>query len=294
MITTQTIKAVRLALSEARIAEKRIGLVPTMGYLHEGHLSLVDEARKRGADLVVVSIFVNPAQFGPNEDFSSYPRDEARDSALLQARGVDLLFLPSVAEIYPPDFSTSVTVGGVSEPLEGERRPGHFAGVATVVMKLLNIVRPDLAVFGEKDAQQCAVIRKMVNDLAIDVELVFSPTVREGDGLALSSRNAYLNETQRALAVSLNRALREGQQALRSGNRFADVESAMSRTLALSEGVQEDYLRVVDPLTFLTPQTSTGELLLVGAARVGATRLIDNIRIPSQSASEATGTGFSS
>src|SRR5437588_8803669 len=192
MKTARTIAEVRAAVAAARTHGACVGLVPTMGYLHEGHLSLVDAARDAGAGFVVVSIFVNPRQFGPNEDFERYPRDEERDGELLEQRNVDLLFLPGGDIMYPPGASTAVTVGGVAKPLEGERRPGHFDGVATVVLKLFDIVQPDLAVFGRKDAQQCAVIDRMVRDLDVPVRLVFADPVRDHDGLAMSPRNRYL------------------------------------------------------------------------------------------------------
>src|SRR5437016_6909624 len=211
MIVATTIDEVRAA----RPHGARIGFVPTMGFLHEGHLSLIDAARDAGADFIAVSIFVNPKQFGPNEDLASYPRDEARDIALLESKNVDLLFVPSVDVMYPPGAQTSVSVSGVAKPLEGERRPGHFDGVATVVLKLFNIVQPDLAVFGRKDAQQCAVIDQMVRDLDVPVRLIFGETIREHDSLALSSRNSYLSKEERALAPALHRALSAGADAIR-------------------------------------------------------------------------------
>jgi pantoate--beta-alanine ligase len=277
--TVRSVEALREEIGHARQAGLTIGFVPTMGFLHEGHLSLIDHAREAGAGFVVVSIFVNPLQFGPNEDFDRYPRDEARDSELLSGRGVDLLFLPSVDEVYPKGSATRVLVDGVAVPLEGERRPGHFNGVATVVLKLFNMVQPDLAAFGRKDAQQCAVISQMVRDLDVPVRLVFGETVRESDGLAMSSRNAYLAGEERQPALALRRALRAGEEALVSGASASEAESAMRRELARDEGVTLDYLHVVDPATFLSPETGAVELLLVGAVRVGRTRLIDNIRI---------------
>src|SRR5882724_4578547 len=203
MQTTTTIEQTREAIDTPRASRLTIGFIPTMGFLHEGHLSLIDVARAHGAEFIVVSIFVNPTQFGPNEDFARYPRDEQRDVALLEAKDVDLLFLPSVDVMYPAGSQTVVSVGGVAAPLEGQRRPGHFDGVATVVLKLFNIVRPDLAVFGRKDAQQCAVIERMVQDLDVPVTLVFGETDREPDGLARSSRNSYLSGEERMLAPAL-------------------------------------------------------------------------------------------
>src|SRR5512140_205315 len=198
MLITRTIDDTRRAVGAAKAHGRRVGLVPTMGSLHEGHLSLIDVARENGAEFIVVSIFVNPRQFGPSEDFGRYPRDEKRDSNLLLRKDVDVLFLPEVGVMYPAGSQTAVTVAGVARPLEGARRPGHFEGVATVVMKLFNIVQPDVAAFGRKDAQQCAVIDRMVRDLDVPVRLVFGETVRESDGLAMSSRNDYLTAEQRA------------------------------------------------------------------------------------------------
>ena len=283
----QGVDEVRDAVREARAAGRRVGFVPTMGFLHEGHLSLVDLARERGCGFVVVSIFVNPTQFGPNEDFARYPRDEARDTRLLEARGVDMLFLPRVETVYPAGHATRVRVGGVSEPLEGERRPGHFEGVATVVLKLFNIVQPDLAVFGRKDAQQCAVVDRMVRDLDLPVELAFGETGRESDGLAMSSRNAYLSPEERALAPRFREALAAGVEAVARGAATSAAEEAMARALAPFP-IEIDYLRVVDPSTFLPTEARDRELLAVGAVRVGRTRLIDNIRIPAPAAAART------
>lgn len=280
MRTTHTIAETRGAVDAARAAGRTIGFVPTMGFLHDGHLSLIRAAREAGADFIVVSIFVNPKQFGPNEDFERYPRNEGRDGELLEGEAVDLLFLPPVEVMYPKGSTTTVYAGAVARPLEGARRPGHFEGVATVVLKLFNIVRPDLAVFGRKDAQQCAVIDRMVRDLDLPVRLVFGETVREGDGLAMSSRNSYLSPEQRLLAPVLHRALRAGQEALqRGGADAAAVERIMRETAAEAAGVEVDYLALVDPLTFEAPATLAGELLLVGAVRAGRTRLIDNIAV---------------
>jgi pantoate--beta-alanine ligase len=251
-----------------------------MGFLHEGHLSLIRVAREAGASFVVVSIFVNPRQFGPNEDFARYPRDEERDRELLEREAVDLLFLPAVETMYPPGATTVVRAGSAGVPLEGERRPGHFDGVATVVLKLFNIVEPQLAVFGRKDAQQCAVIEQMVRDLDIPVRIVFGDTVRESDGLALSSRNSYLSAEQRKLAPALHRALRAGEEAIEHGVEDADaLETLMHKMAAETEGVQVDYLAVVDPNTFDRPADFHRDVLLAGAVRIGKTRLIDNIRV---------------
>lgn len=281
MLTIATIEGVRQAVATARMHGALIGFVPTMGFLHDGHLSLIDVAREQAATFIVVSIFVNPKQFGPNEDFARYPRDEARDGELLEGRKTDLLFLPPVEVMYPPGSATMIRVTGVAEPLEGERRPGHFDGVATVVAKLFHIVQPDLAVFGRKDAQQCAVIERMVRDLDLPVRLVFAETAREADGLARSSRNSYLSVAERAKAPVLHRALRAGQEAITHGiHQVPDIEKLMHRVVAEEGGVEVDYLAVVDPETFRPPADFARELLLAGAVRVGRTRLIDNIRLP--------------
>jgi pantoate--beta-alanine ligase len=233
------------------------GLVPTMGALHDGHRALLRRARSE-CDEVVMSLFVNPAQFGPGEDFDRYPRAEGRDRAIAAEEGVDRVFAPTVAHIYPDGFSTTVSVGELGRRFEGAHRPGHFDGVATVVLKLLNLLRPDIAYFGQKDAQQLAVIRRMAADLGVGVEIRAVETVREPDGLALSSRNAYLSPEERRRAPSLHRALVARDQSLVEG----DV----------------DYLAVVDPDTFAEVEPRTGALV-IGAARFGSTRLIDNIRV---------------
>lgn len=277
MLITRTIEETREAVAAAKAHGKTIGFVPTMGFLHEGHLSLIDVAREADANFIVVSIFVNPTQFGPNEDLSRYPRNEAGDIALLEGKDVDLLFLPPVEVMYPPGSQTMVTVGGVSRPLEGERRPGHFDGVATVVLKLFNIVQPGVAAFGRKDAQQCAVIERMVRDLDVPVRLLFGDTVRDHDGLAMSSRNSYLSAEERKLAPVLHRALRAGEGALLHDVEDVEtVERLMHRTC---EGAEIDYLALVDPETFERPADFDRDLLVAGAVRIGKTRLIDNIRI---------------
>jgi pantoate--beta-alanine ligase len=276
MKIARTIEEVRQARPHGAV----VGFVPTMGFLHEGHLSLIRVAREHGATFIVVSIFVNPTQFGPNEDFTRYPRDEERDRALLEGENVDLLFLPDVETMYPKGATTRVDAGAVARPLEGERRPGHFEGVATVVAKLFNIVQPKLAAFGRKDAQQCAVIDRMVRDLDIPVRLIFGETTREHDGLAMSSRNSYLSPEERAKAPVLHRALRAGEEAVTHGiHDVAGVEKLMHRVVAEEGGVEVDYLAVVDPLTFEAPAGFDRDVLLAGAVKVGRTRLIDNIRI---------------
>ncbi len=261
----------------ARGAFSGLGLVPTMGFLHDGHLSLVSRA-KAECGAVAVSIFVNPTQFGPNEDLARYPRDLPRDLAFLGARGVDLVFTPSALEVYPAGFAARVEVGPVAEPLEGASRPGHFAGVATVVAKLFNIVQPTRAYFGQKDAQQCVVIRRMTRDLDLPVEIVVAPTVRETDGLALSSRNAYLDPAQRAVAPVLFRALSGARLRFEAGERNAEALRATIReVISRQPGVDIDYVSVADPET-LRELDSVGTVGLASlAARVGKTRLIDNV-----------------
>jgi pantoate--beta-alanine ligase len=250
---------------------RSIGLVPTMGALHAGHLSLVDLARREN-DVVVVSSFVNPIQFGPTEDFARYPRDPNRDAGLLNGAGVSAIYQPSIEVMYPPDASTRVHVSGVSEPLEGAARPGHFEGVATVVTKLLAAVEPDHAYFGQKDAQQVAVVKRLVRDLDLGVEVRVGPTVREPDGLALSSRNAYLNEAERRAAVCLSAALRLAGQAYQAGERGSDrLRSTMLSRLAAEPLASVEYAEMVDPATFRPPGS-----LAVMAVRIGKTRLIDN------------------
>ncbi|GAC1428249.1 MAG: pantoate--beta-alanine ligase [Thermoanaerobaculia bacterium] len=280
MIVARTIAEVRDAVSRARKGGATVGFVPTMGFLHEGHLSLIGVARESGADFIVVSIFVNPKQFGPSEDFARYPRDEEGDCALLERERVDLLFTPAVEVMYPPGATTTISLGAVAEPLEGSLRPGHFGGVGLAVLKLFNIVQPDLAVFGRKDAQQCAVIERMVRDLDLPVRLVFGDTIREGDSLAMSSRNSYLSAEDRQLAPVLHRALRAGEEALKHGVEDVDsIEKLMHKRAAETPGVVVDYLALVDPVTFERPSDFHRDVLVAGAVRIGRTRLIDNIRI---------------
>jgi len=256
-----------------------IGFVPTMGYLHKGHLSLVRLARER-ARWIVASVFVNPTQFGPGEDYDQYPRDRERDRALLEAEGCDVMFFPSAEAMYPHGFSTTVSVGDLAEKLCGRSRPGHFDGVATVVLELLNIVRPDLAVFGEKDAQQLAVIRRMVSDLNTGVEIVGGPTVRESDGIAASSRNAYLSPEERKQATCLVHALEKAQDLVRSGETRAEsVVEAMRRVIESEPLARIDYVSVVDPESLEDLEVLPREALAALAVRVGDTRLIDNVRL---------------
>jgi pantoate--beta-alanine ligase len=262
-----------------RAAGKRVGFVPTMGYLHEGHLALVDEARRR-ADLVIMSIFVNPLQFGPNEDLSRYPRDLPRDRALASGRGVDVLFVPSVEVMYPPGSEVRVVPGKNADRWEGAARPNHFAGVLTIVAKLFHLIEPDLAVFGRKDIQQLTLVRQMVRDLDWPVEVLDVPTVREPDGLAMSSRNAYLQPEDRRRAAVLNRALHVAQAAYRSGiTDSASIEHRMRVELNKEPKVSVEYIAVADPRT-LAPLTNVEQGSVVAiAARLGGTRLIDNITL---------------
>jgi pantoate--beta-alanine ligase len=281
MLVLKTIAEVRSECGRIRAAGKTLGLVPTMGALHAGHLSLV-RAAQAGCDAVAVSIFVNPTQFGPKEDFASYPRTFEGDCQTLEAAGVDLVFAPPVEEIYPPGASTFVEVTGLSGRLDGASRPGHFRGVATVVAKLLNIFAPDRAFFGQKDAAQVAVLRKMVQDLRFAVQLDVCPTVREPDGLAMSSRNRNLNDEQRRQALVLSRALRAVEQLVQGGVQdSAKLLAGALRVLGEEPAVQVDYCRIVDPDT-LEDAADVGRGALVAvAARVGSTRLIDNLLLPS-------------
>jgi pantoate--beta-alanine ligase len=271
-----TISKTRAACRAAK-TKGRLGLVPTMGALHEGHLSLV-RAAKAQCEAVVVSIFVNPTQFGPSEDLSTYPRTFERDCGLLDKEGVDFVFAPTVAEMYPSSAATFVTVEGLSEKLDGKSRPGHFRGVTTVVSKLFHIVEPDAAFFGQKDAAQVAVIRRMVRDLDLPVEIVVCPIVREPDGLAMSSRNVYLDRAQRKSALVLSRSLEKVQKELARGQKnAASLIAAGKRTFAEEPAVRLDYFEIVDPVT-LDPVTKiTGPALVAVAAFVGKTRLIDNV-----------------
>ena len=261
----------------ARREGKHIGFVPTMGALHEGHLSLVRAANSQ-CDMVVVSIFVNPTQFGPNEDFAKYPRTFERDCKLLEQEGVDLVFAPSVEEMYPQGAVTYVTVEGMSDKLCGRSRPGHFRGVATVVSKLFHIVEPDLAFFGQKDAAQVAIIKRMVRDLSMPVAIVVCPIVREPDGLAMSSRNAYLTPEQRKQALVLSRALRRVQQVFDRGERnAAKLIGAGKQVITEESSVRLDYLEIVDPETLDCVEVARSKTLVALAAFVGTTRLIDNV-----------------
>jgi pantoate--beta-alanine ligase len=281
MRTARTVDEVRQALHGARRDGARIGLVPTMGALHDGHLSLVREAR-HGCDVVVVSLFVNPAQFGPNEDLAAYPRDEARDAELLEAEGVDILYAPRAHEVYPPGFATSVEVGGVTEVMEGDpahRGPGHFRGVTTVVAKLLNAVGPQVAYFGQKDAQQAVVIRRMARDLDFPAEIEVLPTVREPGGLAMSSRNRYLSEEERTRAAGLHRALERAREAAAAGASVDEAVAAAREQLA-SDRIEPEYVEARDAEDLSPIQSFNGRPVLIAlAARIGPARLIDNVLI---------------
>ncbi|HEU4702825.1 MAG TPA: pantoate--beta-alanine ligase [Conexibacter sp.] len=282
MRTLRTVAEVREAVRAARAEGRTVGLVPTMGAFHAGHVSLMERARAE-TDVVVVSLFVNPAQFGPNEDLAAYPRDEARDAALAAEAGVDVLFAPPVEEVYPAGFQTSVTVGALAEPLEGAQRPGHFDGVATVVVKLLNMVGPDAAFFGQKDAQQALIVRRVVRDLDVPVRIEVCPTVREPDGLAMSSRNAYLAPPERARAVALRRALDAAEQAVAAGERDAGAVATAAHDAMAPYGVEPEYLALVDAENLAAVDRIDGQILVALAARVGRARLIDNTLITAES-----------
>ncbi|RCK70007.1 pantoate--beta-alanine ligase [Desertihabitans brevis] len=276
MQTIRTVDELRAALGGHRRAGRTIGLVPTMGALHEGHLALVRAARAE-ADVVVLSLFVNPTQFDDAGDLAAYPRDEGRDAELAEGADVDLLFAPAVAEVYPTGFATTVSVGGVSGRLEGAHRPGHFDGVALVVTKLFGMVRPDVAWFGQKDAQQVAVVRRVVADLDLGVRIETVPTVREPDGLALSSRNVRLGAADRIRGLALRHGLDAVVARLAAGESDAVAAAEAGRAVMRGEGVEPEYLEVVDPDTFEPVGRTEGRpVLVVVAAPVGPVRLIDN------------------
>lgn len=275
MKTLRTVAALRAELQATRTDGRTIGLVPTMGAFHAGHVSLMERARA-ATDVVVVSLFVNPTQFGPGEDLGAYPRDEARDAEIAAATGVDVLFAPPVEEVYPDGFQTSVRVGALADPLEGAQRPGHFDGVATVVTKLLNMVRPDIAFFGQKDVQQALIVRRVVRDLDLPVAIEVCPTVREPDGLALSSRNAYLAPADRERAVALRRALDAAETAVAAGERDAVAVATAARSAMTPFGVEPEYLALVASDSLRPVDRIDGDVLVALAARVGPARLIDN------------------
>jgi pantoate--beta-alanine ligase len=253
-----------------------VALVPTMGALHRGHMALIEEAQRR-SDAVAVSIFVNPMQFGPNEDLGRYPRREDEDERMLEQAGCDLVWLPTADDIYPQNFATAVRVAGLSDRWEGEARPGHFDGVATIVAKLLLAVRPDLALFGEKDFQQLAVIRRMVADLGLGVEIAGVATVRDPDGLALSSRNAYLSDDERRRAVALPQSLEAARDAIRNGQTVAEALDEARKSIRNAGFSRIDYVALVEPGTLAPLDQPQGEMRLIAAAVIGTTRLIDNI-----------------
>jgi pantoate--beta-alanine ligase len=279
MRTVRTVRELRDALAPERRAGRTIGLVPTMGAFHDGHLSMIRRAR-RDSDVVVVSLFVNPTQFAPSEDLDAYPRDEQRDAALAEAEGVDLLFAPPLEEVYPDGFGTTVTVGALTEILEGHptrRGPSHFAGVTTVVTKLFNMVGPDVAYFGQKDAQQALVLRKLVRDLDMPVRIEVCPTVRDRDGMALSSRNAYLTDAERRRALALSRALRAAHAAVEAGERDGDAVLRAARAELDEAGIEPEYLELRSATDLSPVERVNGSTLLAVAARVGRARLIDNV-----------------
>lgn len=276
MQVIDTVAALRQHLAGERAHGNGIGLVPTMGYLHAGHLSLVHAARQE-CDVVVMSIFVNPRQFGPQEDLESYPRDMERDLALARDAGVDVVFTPDVDEVYPSGYQTEVTVSTLTQPLCGAARPGHFNGVTTVVAKLFNMVGPDRAYFGQKDYQQATVIRRMVTDLNMPLTIVVCPIVREDDGLAMSSRNAYLNPEERQAALVLSRALQWAQVQLTQGERQAQrLQAALCDAISAESLARIDYVAVCDPHTLQPIEPLSDSVLVALAVFIGATRLIDN------------------
>jgi pantoate--beta-alanine ligase len=275
-----TIPGLRAAIKQSQTAHKTIGFVPTMGYLHEGHLSLIRRARQEN-DVVVVSIFVNPTQFAPHEDLATYPRDHERDLALLHTASADIVFLPAVEELYPSGYTTYVQVeGSISTTLCGVSRPTFFRGVATIVTKLFHIVTPQRAYFGQKDAQQAGVIKKMVKDLNFDIDIVVCPTVREKDGLAMSSRNTYLTPTQRTQAVGISQALFEARALIENGeHRASHIRQSIETRIAAIDDAVIDYVSIVDATTLADVETLSGETLIAAAVKVGKTRLIDNIQV---------------
>lgn len=282
MNTVRNIEKLKSTVRDIRSLGKSVGFVPTMGYLHEGHLSLVKASLKK-ADCTVVSIFVNPTQFGPKEDFKEYPRDLEGDSQLLEELGVDVLFYPDTTEIYPFDYKTYVEVEDLQDKLEGRSRPGHFRGVCTVVLKLFNIVQPDIAFFGQKDAQQTIILKRMISELNLDIRIEMMPTVRETDGLALSSRNVYLNPGQRQAALCLSRSLDEAASMIRSGERRTALIVDKMREIIGGEILAKlDYIAIVDRATLEPLKEIKEEALIALAVFFGSVRLIDNIMVSAQ------------
>lgn len=280
MMIINSIDKLRDILDAQRANHKTIGLVPTMGFLHQGHLSLM-QCAKRDTDFVVVSIFVNPTQFGPNEDFEAYPRDLKRDAERCDSVGVDVIFAPEVSEMYPEQASTFVSCeGAITRTLCGASRPGHFKGVTTVVAKLFNIVQPDKAFFGQKDAQQVVIIEKMVRELNMRLQIVPCPIVREADGLAMSSRNTYLSETARKEAPVLSQSLAEANRLIQSGERDSEaIINVMRKTIETAPSAQIDYIQIVDGRNLEDLKTLKGEVLIALAVKIDQTRLIDNLRL---------------
>ena len=276
MMVLDTIEALRQQLAIHRSAHERIGIVPTMGYLHDGHLSLVYQARQE-CDVVVLSIFVNPRQFGPQEDLDRYPRDRMRDICLSRKAGVDIVFIPTVDEMYPTGFQSEVRVDGLTEKLCGESRPGHFNGVTTIVAKLFNIVGPERAYFGSKDYQQAIIVKKMVEDLNMPITIVSCPIIREKDGLAMSSRNSFLSSEERQTALVLSRSLQLAATCVAEGERDGKrLQSTVSAYISAYSNTHIDYVAVCDPDSLQAVETLSGDILVALAVRVGKTRLIDN------------------
>jgi len=279
MQTATTVSDLRRHVDAWRAAGERIGFVPTMGFLHAGHVSLMQRARQE-CDVVVASIFVNPTQFGPNEDFDRYPRDDAGDRATCEAAGVDVLFIPTASAMYPDSPSVFVIVEGISDILEGAVRPGHYRGVATVVTKLFHLVKPHKAFFGQKDYQQCSVIKRMVKGLDMDVDVVVLPTVRERDGLAMSSRNSYLSTDERHTAAAIYRALSAAEQLAKTGTRQPEaLKNKIQAVVREEKGIEIDYLEIADPESLAPLASAQDGMVLLIAVRIGRTRLIDNLVI---------------
>ncbi len=277
MVITRTISETRTTIAQARAQKKRIGFVPTMGYLHEGHLTLIDIARQH-SDFVVVSIFVNPTQFGPTEDFAKYPRDFARDCKLCESRKADVIFAPEVSEMYPEPSLMTFQIKKLADRLCGARRPGHFNGVVLVVSKLFNIVQPDVAVFGQKDAQQLIIIQRLVRDLNFPVKIIAAPTVREPDGLAMSSRNVYLTSQQRAQTTVFYRSLQKAKALIESGERDAKkIIAEVRRVISTASESKVDYIEIVSVTDLQPVEQTEGQILIALAVYFGKARLIDNM-----------------